>query len=314
MAQKKTGKTKTLHTRIVRSSCRGCHGVCQVLVHLEGDRITRIAGDPDSPTSRGYICPKGSASAEMLYHPDRIQYPLRRAGARGENRWVRISWEEALSEMADRFDRIRQESGSEFLAVAQGTGRPYTEFTFRFANAYGTPNFVGPGHLCFLPRVIGSAITLGGLPVSDIYGFGGKTPACILNWGSNIVETGAADGMCGSMFKRAVKKAEKIIVVDPRRISLAEKADHWLQLRPGSECALALAMIQTIISEDLYDHEFVEKYTFGFDRLADHIRSFTPEWAEPITRVPAGSIRAAARTLAHQTGLPPVGQRDRYQR
>jgi anaerobic selenocysteine-containing dehydrogenase len=298
MAMKKTAKTKALDTRIVRSSCRGCHGVCQVLVHLKGERITRITGDPDSPTSRGYICPKGAASAEMLYHPDRIQYPLRRAGARGENRWERVSWEEALSEMAVRFDRIRKESGSEFLAVAQGTGRPYTEFTFRFANAYGTPNFVGPGHLCFLPRVIGSSITAGGLPVSDIYGFGGKTPACILNWGCNIVETGAADGMCGSMFKRAVKKAEKVIVVDPRRISLAEKADHWLQLRPGSECALALAMIQAIISEDLYDHAFVEKYSFGFDRLADHTRPFTPEWAEPITRVPAGSIRAAARTLA----------------
>ncbi len=87
----------TLDTRIVRSSCRGCHGVCQVLVHLEGNRITPILGDPESPTSRGFICPKGAASAEMLYHPDRIQYPLRRAGARGENRWERVSWEEALS-------------------------------------------------------------------------------------------------------------------------------------------------------------------------------------------------------------------------
>ncbi len=298
METKKTKDTKTLDTRIVRSSCRGCHGVCQVLVHLKGNRITRISGDPDSPTSRGFICPKGAASTEMLYHPDRIQYPLRRVGARGQNRWERVSWEDALSEMAERFDRIRKESGSEFLAVAQGTGRPYTEFTFRFANAYGTPNFIAPGHLCYLPRVIGSAITLGGMPVSDIYGFGGNTPACILNWGCNIVETGAADGMCGSMFKRAVKKAEKVIVVDPRRISLAKKADHWLQLRPGSECALALAMIQTIISEDLYDHEFVEKYAFGFDRLADHIRPYTPEWAEPVTRVPASSIRAAARTLA----------------
>jgi anaerobic selenocysteine-containing dehydrogenase len=284
--------------RIVRSSCRGCHGVCQVLVHLEGSRIVRITGDPDSPTSRGFICPKGKAAAEMLYHPDRLKYPLRRSGARGENRWKRISWDGALAELTERFDRIRRESGSEFLAVAQGTGRPYTEFTIRFANAFGTPNFVNPGHLCYLPRVIGSAITLGGLPVADIYGFGGRTPACILNWGCNIGETGAADGMCGALFLRAVNKSEKVIVVDPRRISLAEKADHWLQLRPGSECALALAMIQTIVAEDLYDQEFVEKYTFGFDRLAEHVRLFIPEWAEPITRVPAGQIRAAARTLA----------------
>ena len=200
--------------------------------------------------------------------------------------------------MVGRMNRIREESGSEYFAVAQGTGRPYTEFTFRFANAFGTPNFVNPGHLCFLPRVIGSNITLGGLPVSDIYGFGGKTPACILNWGCNVTAIGAADGMCGAMFKKAVKNAEKVIVVDPRRIGLAENADQWLQLRPGSECALALAMINTIISEGVYDHEFVHGFCSGFDRLQEHVKPFTPEWAEPLTRVAAAEIRAAATTYA----------------
>ncbi len=284
--------------RVVRSSCRGCHGVCQVLVHMDRERVLKVSGDPDSPTSRGFLCPKGAAAPEVLYHPDRLTHPLRRAGARGENKWEQISWDEAICEMTDRFERIRRESGSEYLALAQGTGRPYTEFTIRFANAFGTPNFVNPGHLCYLPRVIGSAITLGRLPVSDIYGFGGKTPACILNWGCNHTETGAADGMCGAMFKKAAQKADKLIVIDPRRTSLAEAADYWLQLRPGSECALALAMIHTIITEDLYDHEFVEKYSFGFDRLAEHVRSFTPEWAEPITRISADMIREAARTYA----------------
>ena len=285
-------------TRVIRSSCRGCHGVCQVLVHMDGEKIVRVSGDPDSPTSRGFLCPKGAAAPEMLYHPDRLGYPLHRAGARGENKWQRISWDDAITEMSERFDRIRRESGSEYLAMAQGTGRPYTEFTMRFANAFGTPNFVNPGHLCYLPRVIASAITLGRLPVSDIYGFGGKSPACILNWGCNHVETGAADGMCGSMFKRAVKNAKKVIVVDPRRIGLADRADHWLQLRPGTDCALALAMIHTIIGEDLFDTDFVGSHALGFDRLADHIQLFTPEWAEPITRIPADRIRSAARDYA----------------
>ena len=285
-------------TRVIRSSCRGCHGVCQVLVHMEGDRIVKVTGDPDSPTSRGYLCPKGAAAPEVLYHKDRLTHPLRRAGSRGENKWKEVSWDEAISEMVKRMDQIRRESGSEYFAMAQGTGRPYTEFTIRFANAFGTPNFVGPGHLCFLPRVIASTLTLGGLPVSDIYGFGGKTPACIMNWGCNHTETGAADGMCGAMFTRALKKAEKVIVVDPRRIGPVTKADHWLQLRPGSECALALAMINTIITEDLYDHEFAENYSFGFDRLTGHVRPFTPEWAEPITRVGTAEMRAAARTFA----------------
>jgi anaerobic selenocysteine-containing dehydrogenase len=284
--------------RIVRTSCRGCHGVCQVLVHMEGQRVVKVAGDPESPTSRGYLCPKGAAAPEILFHKDRLTHPLRRAGGRGENKWERIPWDEAITEMADRFNRVRRESGSEYLAVAQGTGRPYTEFTNRFARAFGTPNFLSPGHNCFLPRVIASTITAGGLPIADIYGFGGEMPACVMNWGCNHTETGASDGMCGAMFKRAFMQARKKIVVDPRRIGLAEKADYWLQLKPGSECALALAMMNVIIGEDLYDHEFVEKYGFGFDRLARHVQRFTPEWAGEITRVSPSLISEAARTFA----------------
>jgi anaerobic selenocysteine-containing dehydrogenase len=284
--------------RVVRSSCRGCHGVCQVLVHIEGGRIVKVAGDPDSPTSRGYICPKGTAAPEVLYHKDRLTHPLKRAGTRGENRWKRISWDQAISEIAERLDRVRSESGTEYFAMAQGTGRPYTEYTNRFAQAFGTPNFISPGHNCFLPRVIASGITAGTLPIADIYGFGGVMPACVMNWGCNHAETGAADGMCGAMFKRAFLQARKKIVIDPRRTGLARDADYWLQIRPGSECALALAMIHVIIGEDLYDHEFVEKYGFGFERLADHVRPFTPEWAHPLTRLPASLIAEVARTFA----------------
>jgi len=283
---------------IIRSACRGCHGVCQVLVHLEGDRIIDITGDPESPTSQGYLCPKGKASPKVLYHPDRLKYPLRRVGKRGENKWKSISWDEALNEIVERFTTIKEESGSEFLAIAQGTGRPYTEWTQRFANAFGTPNFIGPAHNCYLPRVIASQMTLGRLPVCDIYGFGGEKPRCILIWGCNITHSGAADGMCGGMLQKAINEAQKVIVVDPRRIGPCEKADHWLQLRPGTDGALALAMINTIVRENLFDHHFVENYTVGFDRLKEYIRPFTPEWAEPITYVKASEIRAAARTFA----------------
>ncbi len=286
------------NARIVRSSCRGCHGVCQVLVHIEGDRIVKVAGDPDSPTSRGFVCPKGAAAPEILYHKDRLAHPLKRTGKRGENKWEKISWDEAISEMAERFDRVRRESGAEYFAMAQGTGRPYTAFNNRFAHAFGTPNFISPGHNCFLPRVILSSFTAGDLPIADIYGFGGTMPACVMNWGCNHAETGAADGMCGAMFRKAFMQAEKKIVVDPRRIGLAKHADYWLQLKPGSECALALAMINVIIGEDLYDREFVEKHGFGFDRLAAHVQPFTPEWADPITRIPAPLIAEAARTFA----------------
>ena len=179
-------------TKVVRSACRGCHGVCQLLVHVEGDRVVKVTGDPDSPTSRGYICPKGKASPKFLYHPGRLKYPLRRLGERAENRWERITWEEALSQIAERFSTIKEESGAEFAALGQGTGRPHTEWTGRFANAFGTPNFIGPAHLCYVPKLISSGITMGRLPVSDIYGLGGEMPACILVRGCNITETGSA--------------------------------------------------------------------------------------------------------------------------
>ncbi len=284
--------------RIVRSACRMCHGVCQVLVHLDGDRVVKITGDPDSPTSRGYLCPKGKASPDLLYHPDRLTHPLRRAGERGENKWKRVSWDEALDEITERLTAIKQENGPEYFGMMQGTGRPYTGFTNRFANAFGTPNFTGVAHLCYLPRWLASLMTLGQLPICDVYGFGDQKPACVVIWGCNVTKTSASDGMCGGMVQRAIKEAKRVIVVDPRRIGPAHKADHWLQLRPGTDGALALAMINTIIEEDLVDREFVDNYTVGYEKLVEHVREFTPEWAASITRLDARDIRATARTYA----------------
>lgn len=275
-----------------------CHGVCQVLVHLEGDKVVKVSGDPESPTSRGYICPKGAASPELLYHPDRILHPMKRVGKRGENKWEKISWDEALDEMAVRFGTIKKEHGSEYVGMMQGTGRPYTGFNQRFLNAFGSPNFTGVAHICYIPRFLASKITFGPLPICDFYGFGGERPKCVVIWGCNITHTASSDGMCGGMVDRALGVAEKVIVVDPRRIGAVSKATHWLQLRPGTDGALALAMLHIIIDEDLVDHDFVDNYTIGFRELSDHVREFTPEWAEGITRVKAADIRDAARIYA----------------
>ncbi len=285
--------------QIVRSSCRMCHGVCQVLVHLEGNRVVKITGDKESPTSKGYLCPKGAASPELLYHPDRITTPLRRVGKRTENKWEKISWEEAYDEIAGKLDAIRKESGSEYFGMLQGTGRPYTGFTQRFANAFGSPNSTGVAHICYIPRVLASMITLGhNIPVCDVYGFGGKFPECVVIWGCNVTYTGASDGMCGGLLQRAINKAKHVIVIDPRRIGPAKKADFWLQIRPGTDGALALAMLHVIITENLYDHAFVENHTLGFDKLAEHVSAYTPEWAEAITRIPAEQIRSVSRIYA----------------
>ncbi len=285
--------------RVVRTSCRGCHGVCQVLVHLdEAGRVIRVTGDPESPVSRGYICPKGRAAPEQLYNPNRIVRPMRRTGPRGSGQWGAVTWEEALTEIAEVFERIRRESGPEYVALSQGTGRPYSEFTGRFIHAFGSPNYVSPAHNCFLPRIIASRITLGWLPQPDIYGHGGVMPKCILQVGANLPDTGGADGYCGAMIRRANRAAEHLIVVDPRRTATAQEADLHLQLRPGTDCAVALALLHVIISERLYDADFVERHCTGFEELTAHVAAYSPEWAEPIAQVPAETLRQAARTFA----------------
>jgi len=286
--------------RILKSTCRMCHGVCRVNIHMEGNRVKKITGDAESPTSRGYLCSKGAASVDLLYHPDRILHPLQRKGKRGENQWERISWEDALDQMAEKLQAIKRESGSEYFALTQGTSRPYTDFSSRFAYAFGTPNYSGIAHVCYLPRLMANAFTMGTLqlPVGDMYGFGGVTPSCIIIWGSNITELGAVHGMCSKIVMQALKKAQKVIVIDPRRTGVAAKADYWLQIRPGTDGALALAMIHVIIREGLIDQNFVEKYTVGFQALAKHVKPFTPSWAASVTNISEQDIAAVAKTYA----------------
>ena len=284
--------------RVVKSTCRMCHGVCGVLVHMRDGKVVKVTGDPDCPTSNGYICAKGKASVEFLYHPERLKYPLKRVGARGEDRWKRISWDEALDTIAGEFLKIKREFGAEAIAATQGTGRPYTIFFARFFNSLGVVNIFGPGHICYLPRIMASHMTCGTLPVCDYYGFGGMYPGCVLVWGCNITESGASDGMCGYQLTKTIKRGAKLIVVDPRRTGIASKADHWMQIRPGTDDALALGMLNTIIKERLYDKDFVSKWTVGFDELANRVESYPPERVEEITWVPAETIRAAARLYA----------------
>lgn len=286
--------------KVIKSACRMCHGVCQLLIHMEDGKVTGITGDPDSPTSQGYICPKGMASAELLYHPERLRYPLRRAGRRGENRWERITWDEALTEMSRKLTDIKEQAGPEYFALLHGTSRPYVDFANRFANAYGTPNFTNVSHLCMGARTMANVFSLGNAQLTqpDIYGFSDATPKCLVLWGSNVTGSGAVHGLCSRPVKKALEAAQHVIVIDPRRTAPAKNATHWLQLRPGTDGALALAMLHVVVQEDIVDHEFVDAYTVGYEELKTYLLDYPPEWAANITRVPAETIRAAARTYA----------------
>jgi len=266
-------------------------------VHTVDGAIERITGDPQSPLNKGLLCPKGVAGAEIVTHPDRLAFPMKRIGPRRDGHWVRLTWKEAYDAIAEKLERIIAENGPESIVIGTGTGRHHCNFVPRFANALGTPNWCEPGHAqCFFPRVNVARMTFGGLPVCDYYG--DVKPACVLVWGHNPVNSGP-DGELPFHTRRLMLGGKtKYIVVDPRRTEVAREAAVWLQLRPGTDDALALAMINVIVGEELYDKDFVAQWTHGFGALAAHVRPFTPEWAAPITWVNADTIRAAARLFA----------------
>ena len=283
-------------TEVFKSVCRICHGGCGALLFIKDGKLVRVKPDPDSPFNRGQMCIKGLTTAEMMYHPSRLLAPLKRIGDRGSNQWKEISWDTALDEIANKLDKFRKESGPESIALGQGTGRHHYRHVIRFANSLGTPNWYEPGLAnCLLPRITTSLFTYGGYVVADYYGK--VTPKTILFWGHNPLISGP-DGELSFPVKKALKAGSYGIAVDPRRSETAKLCKMWLPIRPGTDAALALAMAHVIINDGIYDKEFVEKYTVGFNRLKSHVSSCTPQWAETITGIQAKNIIATARRYA----------------
>ncbi|HUI98415.1 MAG TPA: molybdopterin-dependent oxidoreductase [Xanthobacteraceae bacterium] len=283
-------------TAVYKSVCRSCHGGCGVLLHVRDGRLVKVEGDRESPLNHGRLCPIGTVTTDLVYHPDRLKHPLRRAGVRGAGTWERISWDEALDTIAERLLAIRAEFGPEAIALGTGTGRHHIRWVSRFGHALGTPNWCEPGFAqCFHPRVNTCILTFGDFPVCDYTG--NTPPGCIMFWGHNPVHSGP-DGETRFNVLEALSRQPKLVVVDPRQTELARRADVWLQVRPGADDALALAFLNVLIAERLYDAPFVQRWTYGFEALCERVRSCTPEWAEPITWVAADKIRAAARLFA----------------
>jgi len=279
----------------IKTACRACHGGCGVIVTVKGGQVTKIRPDPDSPLSQGRICAKGAAGIELLYHPKRLRYPMKSAGARGEGKWERISWDDAYQILCDNITKIKNEYGAEAISLVQGTGRHHLKHTIRFANALGTPNWFEPGAAqCYFPRVCTGMITFGSEAGIDYYGK--VVPKCILVWGCNPIS-------CGIGLRAYIDKWDKLlnsdfIVVDPRRTELARRAKIWLRIRPGTDSALALGMLNIIITEGLYDKEFVDQWTFGFDALRNRCAEYTPDKVSEITWIDKESIIAAAKLFA----------------
>ncbi|MFC1906000.1 molybdopterin-dependent oxidoreductase [Chloroflexota bacterium] len=276
----------------VKSNCGMCHSGCNVIMHLENGVVSGIEGEPGGPFNKGALCPLGLASIQILYHPDRIKYPQKRTGQRGEGKWERISWDEALDTISGKIKQIRDDYGPLAVAISTGTARPVKDHVRRFLNIWGTPNRIGYPHNCMSPQRALGNILFGSLPRFDL-----DNSRCVSTWGYNMTHT-FSEGYSGKRFIDGLKRGAKLICMDPYLTPMASKSDIWLQLRPGTDCAMALAWINVIITEKLYDEDFVDKWTSGFDKLAEHVKPLTPEWAEQITWVPADKIRRAARLYA----------------
>ena len=278
---------------VTKSHCRMCHGGCGVLVYVKDGRVVKIAGDPDCPINHGTLCSKGIASHQLAYHPDRLTYPVRRVGVKGSGKWERISWDEALDIIAERILNYKEKFGAESIVMGYGTGRENEAVIYRFANLLGTPNVLTAGHFCYGPRIATSIITCGTNPIVDYE----NHPKCIMVWGNNLVISNP-DCYKGEPFSVSLDKGAKLIAVDPRLTRIAARADVWLQLRPSTDTALALGMLNVIVNEGLYDREFVENYVHGWEPFVKRVNEYPLEKVEEITWISKEKIREATRLFA----------------
>jgi len=276
--------------RVVKSICRMCMGFCGVDAHVVNGKLVKATPMKEHPVNR--LCVKATAMADWLYSPERITRPMKKVNGA----WREIPWDEALGIVAEKLAAIKDKYGARSMVVHTGQpliGTEVPRIAIRFCSLYGTPNYTSGASLCFAAKGLGHGLTLSNhmFPLSPSY----PKTRCIVVWGRNPQQSKVDEQ---AKILAAQKRGAKLIVVDPRATPLAKKADLHIQVSPGTDCALALGLLNVIIAEDLYDKEFVERWTLGFDKLAQHVREYTPEAAAKITGVPAAKIKRFARLYA----------------
>ncbi len=302
------------HTREKRrTNCRLCSYLCGLEAEIEKGRVIGLEPDPqrypyDAAIVRG--CHRFHANLEFLEHRERLNHPLKRSGRRGENRWQRISWDQALDEIAEKLKALKGRFGAETLATS--IGGPHTTFwpMHRFLNLFGSPNNVGIGQICWNPSIWVNALTCGWTLENEI---DLERTSCLILWGVNPAESD------NSLFWRQVRAFKQtgrpLVVIDPRRTQCARLADHWLAPKPGSDAALALGLIHVVVGERLYDEHFVTDWCHGFARLKEQAADYTPERTSRLTGIEPEQLVEAARRYAghgpaaifHGRGIDQIG-------
>ncbi len=280
--------------RTVPTFCNICFWECGAIASVRDGKLWKVEGNPLDPLSRGRLCPRGTGGIGAQFDPDRLRSPLIRVSERGEEKWKAVTWDEALSVVAEKMLKIKSDYGPEsFAAFIHGLGGTFFKHTLR---AHGTNNIAAPSFAqCRGPRDVGFTLTFGD-DVSSPERTDIENAQCIVLIGSHLGEN--MHNTQVQEFARAVGRGASIIVADPRFSVAASKAKFYLPVKAGTDIALLLAWMNVIVAENLYDKEYVDKYGFGFEQFAAEIQPFTPEWAYPETGIEPETIRATAREMA----------------
>lgn len=292
---------------VKKTNCHFCGYLCAFEAEVEDGRVVGLACDAtrypyDEDVLRG--CRRWRMNLAVLDDPKRVNYPLRRVGKRGSNQWERVSWDEALDDIAARLRALIDKHGPQTLASA--IGGPHASYwpLHRFMSLLGSPNNMGIGQICWNPRIWMDVVTFGWSIEADIDP--ARTEALFI-WGTNPAQSD------NSAFWRSLLRFAKsnipLVVIDPRRTQVAAKADVWLPVRPGTDGTLALGLIQVIIEESLYDQDFVARWCHGFDELACAVKEYTPARVAGICGLDAHDIEQAARIFASASAAALVSGR-----
>ena len=290
----------------------GCHPTgCGIKTYVNSNgELVRIEGDENHPITNGRLCVRCLTIRDYVYNPDRVLYPMKRAREdRGKNKWERITWDEAYDTIAEKVKYFKDKYGAESILVMGGTGREGGPMLPAYAHAcLGTPNacYTQSGYSCYIPRVAGTTYVMGATYPEMDYAGGlpgryddpmFKLPELIVFWGKEPLPSNG-DGLFGHAAIDMMRRGSKLMSIDPRVNWVSTRADWHLRLRPGTDAALGMAMLNVIISEDLYDHDFVEKWCYGFEQLAERVKEMPAEKAAEICGLDANQIREAARVYA----------------
>jgi anaerobic selenocysteine-containing dehydrogenase len=277
---------------VKKSICTICDPMtqCGLDLYVKDGKIIKVEGSKEHPYNIGTLCSKGAANRQYIYHEDRLKMPLKRAGSRGSGRFEPITWDEALDTIAAKFNEIKSQNGPESVVFFSGYTKYFRPYLKRLAHSFGSPNYLTESSTCHQATVMAQKLTFGLPGGPDL-----KNTQCLLVWSANPFHSNPGNARA---ILRGRERGMKLIVVDPRQTPTTAQADIHLQLRPGTDGALALAMANIIINEKLYDRDFIANYSCGFEDYREYVQQFTPEKGEELTGVPADKIKSAARMYA----------------